>query len=462
VKDNIANIQSQFKDANECYIIIQVRKIGDAAMYRKYIKDAIIIETTEMLDFSNCGITKFPGLICYNEHKIPIKIYNDITQKAPILHNKMFDVLCKDISKFKHIPLIENDSVSYISFAGNSAIFNDKLYFVDVLALKLHKININTGILESSFNLNNTAISNALLEDKYRTDEYFEYTKTPSVSKVYNSFYKYDSIFIVVNSTKKIDMRREYIEELEDTANIIEYISDILLISMDTNYNCTFNEFISENIYYNTKHNFSWDFYIKNNYLLFTLVPDDKNIGSSVYLLAKYDINKSKDSINYELIYPYIVNKQTTTSDYVQPNKIIDNNDNIFIINTALNVFAKIDAKGNKTDFNLQGSFAIDNYCFNDTNISNAIQKNNNVRPLFLDELNDSLIITGLLYNISPTHKFLCVQTYKKDGKFINEKIYNLETEDISSFDYSCIYKNDLVFVYRKEGKYNLVFISLK
>jgi hypothetical protein len=45
----------------------------------EYIKNATIIETTEKLDFTNCGITKFPGIIVYNKHLIPIKIYNNIS-----------------------------------------------------------------------------------------------------------------------------------------------------------------------------------------------------------------------------------------------------------------------------------------------------------------------------------------------------------------------------------------------
>jgi hypothetical protein len=146
----------------------------------------------------------------------------------------------------------------------------------------------------------------------------------------------------------------------------------------------------------------------------------------------------------------------------LQTNKIIDNDNNIFVTNPALNIFAKIDTNGNKTDFHLQGSYAVDSYCFNDTNVNNAIKKNNNVRTLFLDELNARLLIQGLIYNVSPTHSFLCVQIYTKDGEFINEHIYKLKTDNILSFNYSCIYNKNLAFILRNEECYNLVFIPIE
>ena len=451
---------------NKCFVIVETRNPKKSQKFTQLFPNTTIIGTDEKLDLSCYGIEKYPALMIY-ELGVFIKAYSNIRASQLFFNKDSFDKMMINLNDIKQVELDTTVTDNFFD-VNNSPIIDipkKELILIDFFLATIYKFNIDNGDFKQQIKLEYSKYYDRLFDTTSKDIGKVRLFKGKPLLEApkYMEFFQKDNKFFTFTYLTT-DLKKEKNEE------VYNHILQKVIVGIDSNTNYSI---YLPNYGLNRKDKYEPIFYkCQNNTVLANIIP----IGNlpeykDFHLISKFTNDFSK----HELVFPF---QNSFTEDnfnreaWIETMNFIDKEKNIFVSNTMLNIFAKIDSNDLKTNYKFQGvaTDIVIKSLIKDTAIVNIL-KNEKKTLTYLDicDLNDSLFVALACVKSKDSSNYwkynlFSMQIYtKKDGVMISEKLFKVpDNKEILIFRVLGIYNDNLLSLAKESGdKYKLYFMPV-
>lgn len=459
---------------NKCFVIVETRNPKKTQKFKQLFPNATIIGTDEKLDLSCYGIENYPALMLYNELGVFIKAYSSITINPLSFKKDFFDKMMINLNDVKQVELDTTVTDNFFDVNNSPLIDVQKkeLILIDFMLATIYKFNIDNGDFKQQIKLEFSKFYDRLFDTTTEDSIKLRFLRKDSLAtpKYMDFFQKDNKFFTFTYLTTDFEKKKMLLEDYEDSVEVYRSILKKVAVSIDTNANYSIyvpNDDLIKNDRYS-----SVSYKYQNNTILADIIPiGNLSEYKEFYLLSKFNNDFSK----HELVFSFpnsFTEDNFNQDEWMETMSFVDKENNIFISNTALNIFAKIDSNNLKTNYKFQGvatDIAV-NSLIKDTVVVNLLKNEKNILT-YLDicDLNDSLFVALACVKSKNSSDYWNYNLFnmqihsKKDGVLISEKLFKVpNNKEVLIFRVLGIYNDNLVSLVKEAGdKYKLYFMPV-